>query len=30
MNQASEYWYMGSIFAKSEMVKNNMLPWWAT
>ena len=30
MNQVSEYWYIGSILARSEMQKNKMDEWVAT
>ncbi len=30
MNQLKEYWYIGSMFARSEMVKNNILLCLAT
>ena len=30
MNQVSEYWYIGSILARSEIVKNKILPCFAT
>ena len=30
MNQVSEYWYIGSMFAMSEMQKNRMDEWMAT
>lgn len=29
MNQVREYWYMGSMFAKSAMEKNRMVEWTA-
>ena len=30
MNQVKEYWYMGSMLARSEMVKNKILECLAT
>jgi hypothetical protein len=28
-NQTSEYWYMGSMLARSAMVKKRMVEWMA-
>ena len=30
MNQVREYWYMGSMLARSEMQKKRMEEWTAT